>query len=125
MILREESQNAGYSVGPVLMLSYKNHALDEFLCDVVDFAFPKLCRGELIRTGKPENPKLMGFCEQHSMEEKEANDQLNHRVSIIRKSQKIARDWKDCSSYFNMKVSPESVSCYSVFQLLYKNTILI
>lgn len=38
----------------VLVLAYKNHALDEFLIDVVNFS-PTIGRvGNLIRAGKPE-----------------------------------------------------------------------
>lgn len=112
MILREESQLAGYTVGPVLMLSYKNHALDEFLCDVLDFSSPKLNHGDLIRTGKAENPKLLSFGEKANTEEGKAMEELNYRVSVIRKAQKIQRDWRDCSMYFNMKLDNQKVSLH-------------
>ena len=97
------------------MLSYKNHALDEFLCDVVDYATPNLKHGELIRTGKPENAKLTHFSENGSKEEMKANEELSHRVGVIRKAQKISRDLKDCSLHFNMKMSPLSVSYIYLF----------
>ena len=52
------------SISAVLVLSYKNHALDEFLCDVLEFSPGFKQRGHLIRTGKPERPELMNHTEQ-------------------------------------------------------------
>lgn len=51
------------SISAVLLLSYKNHALDEFLCDVISFD-PNMGRpGRLIRTGKPEREELARYTE--------------------------------------------------------------
>lgn len=38
----------------VLVLAYKNHALDEFLIDVINFSNKIGRPGSLIRAGKPE-----------------------------------------------------------------------
>lgn len=109
-IIRDENLKAGHPIGPVLMLSYKNHALDEFLCDVLEFSSPKMSHGMLIRTGNPENPILAPYAEKGSKEEKLAEEVLKHRVDVLRKSQKIIRDWKDLSTYFSRKNNFSEVS---------------
>lgn len=119
IIIKEESFNIGFPLGPVLMLSYKNHALDEFLCDVVEFSVPKLTQGKLIRSGKPENPKLFPFSEKNSSEEVEAEKILKYRVDIIRKAQKISREWRDCAIHLETRFSVNSK-----VRLVYKNSIL-
>ena len=63
-IIRKEAQKAGQAVGPVVILSYKNHALDEFLDDVVKASH--FSQGQLIRAGKPENEGLQKFSEKMS-----------------------------------------------------------
>lgn len=51
----------------VLLLSYKNHALDEFLIDVIKFSHHGIGRqGNLIRAGKPERiEELQKFSEKY------------------------------------------------------------
>ena len=63
-IIRKEAQKEGQAVGPVVILSYKNHALDEFLNDVVKAS--NFSQGQLIRAGKPENEGLQRFSEKMS-----------------------------------------------------------
>ena len=63
-IIRSAAQKAGQAVGPVVILSYKNHALDEFLDDVVKASH--FSQGQLIRAGKPENEGLQKFSEKMS-----------------------------------------------------------
>ena len=91
------------------MLSYKNHALDEFLCDVVEHSPIKLTPGMLIRTGKPENAALMSYAERGSAGEKKAEDVLKLRVDTVRLVQKICRDWRDCATYMDTKMFTNKV----------------
>jgi hypothetical protein len=57
----------GKQVGPIIALSYKNHAIDEFLLDVIkqETHFSSN-RQSLIRLGKPEEEKLMHHTEKNS-----------------------------------------------------------
>ena len=67
VIILDEARSENIPVGPILMLSYKNHALDEFLLDVLkNMTFRQ---GMLIRTGKPDNTELTNFSEISSKEE--------------------------------------------------------
>eukprot|EP01041_Mallomonas_annulata_P002547 gene2547-4973_t len=104
-IIRTFITSAGYTVGPVLILSYKNHALDEFLTDVLKFSPYKLAPGMLIRSGKPENEALLSFAERSSHAEKSAQEILMKRISVQRQIRRIARDWKDCAKYIEMLLS--------------------
>ena len=104
IVIREESIRQGYSLGPILMLSYKNHALDEFLCDLLESSVPRLPGRALIRCGKAENAKLIQYGETKSNEEKIAEEKLRHCVGVIRRAQQVTRDWKSCALYFDTKI---------------------
>eukprot|EP00854_Cymbomonas_tetramitiformis_P003981 gene3981-4950_t len=61
-------QNPSVGSPPILVLSYKNHAADEFLLDLVKaepqtFSSAKWRKSELIRMGKPGDPSLTPFAE--------------------------------------------------------------
>ena len=109
ILIKEESLKLGHQLGPVLMLSYKNHALDEFLCDILDFASPKLATDKLIRSGKPENPQLIPYSEKNSKDEQEADRVLKERVDMLRRAQKIVREWRDCAVYLDTKSQASKV----------------
>ncbi len=105
VIIREECNKIGLGLGPVLMLSYKNHALDEFLCDTIEFSDKKFSHGELIRSGKPENPKLFGFSERNSSTEIDAIKELKQRQSVVRESCKFIRCCDEHARYINVESS--------------------
>ena len=96
-VIRSHANKNGQNLGPVLMLSYKNHALDEFLCDILDSAPSRLRQGQLIRCGKPESNKLDEFTERNSVGETKLTDELNRRIRIQRAARDIARLWVDLS----------------------------
>lgn len=94
MIIRSVANKAGHSLGPVLMLSYKNHALDEFLVDVLKFSPKPLTSGQLIRSGNPENEKLRNYTEKTSSHEKDSEKELIHRIKTLRECERIASQWR-------------------------------
>ena len=84
-------------LGPILVLSYKNHALDEFLVDILESYNRKIWHGFLIRTGKPEHEALRKFSERNSAEEFAAQNELCVRLEVQRQARRVAKDWLDCS----------------------------
>ena len=75
MQVREIVRKNGGNTGPIIMLSYKNHALDEFLVDVLKSSGDlNGNRSMLIRLGNPENFALKGFTEKRSSAESEHRD---------------------------------------------------
>jgi hypothetical protein len=104
-IIRKYARAAGLNVGPILMLSYKNHALDEFLCDLIDSskdgAFgPR----KLIRCGKPEYPRLMDFTERNSAEEKKIQQEISSKMTSQRRVRLALTNWSQCSREFGNSV---------------------
>ncbi len=99
-LIRSKAEAYGLAgVGPVLVLSYKNHALDEFLLDICHH-FPKHDRlrpGMLIRAGKPDIESLNDFTEKHSPIEYEAKEQLAKIVGAIRMSRNVVKAIYDCA----------------------------
>jgi hypothetical protein len=87
-IIRKALIRQGKSIGPILTLSYKNHALDEFLKDVKDNCLDDVGRikGRLIRIGKPELAELLPFTEKSSSNESEARRVLDQRLLLLRKN---------------------------------------
>ena len=88
------------AVGPILVLSYKNHALDEFLMDLVNAARTSnnpLQTGMLIRSGNPELPGLEKFREKTSTVETRAKDELELRVGVQKRLKSTVKDWIACS----------------------------
>ncbi len=134
-IIRSKAEAYGLAgVGPVLVLSYKNHALDEFLLDICHH-FPKRLRpGMLIRTGKPDIDSLNEFTEKHSPIEYEAKEQLAEIVGAIRMSRNVVKGIYDCARNLAGKALLEVVEildfyfytlgmhkCRLVFNLIYRS----
>jgi hypothetical protein len=105
LLIRNSLRATGLPVGPVLMLSYKNHALDEFLADVVSAASSSAAAvnaatsssstftaaaaswrrhglevgpGFLIRTGTAEKEELKQFAERRSQQERRIQEEVVH-----------------------------------------------
>lgn len=82
------------------MLSYKNHALDEFLIDIIKSTNTNTRLnqpGGLIRTGKPDIEALLKFTEKFSPIEKAAQEELSHRLTVQRRARSIAKSWIECA----------------------------
>lgn len=75
------------NLGPIVVLAYKNHALDEFLLDVLD-ADASLDKskgkGRLIRLGKPDEEALLEYTETKNREEFEAQKELEKRLELVK-----------------------------------------
>lgn len=99
-IIRNTALSNGQPVGPILVLSYKNHALDEFLYDITRFS--EMTPGMLIRTGKAENIHLSNFSEKFSPGEHSAQEELTKRLSTLRLIRKVAIEWRDVAYKINM-----------------------
>ena len=75
-LVRRAALAAGNPVGPILAVSYKNHALDEILLDVLA-AHPSFrAGGAVVRCGNSEDPRLKPHAERHSAAERAAQDAL-------------------------------------------------
>lgn len=83
----------GKHVGPIMTLSYKNHALDEFILDLIKFS-PRISRGALIRVGKSDNQKLWGYGERNSKEEQAAQRVLERDFKTARNALRKARKFR-------------------------------
>ena len=92
VIVRKYVLKNGNSVGPILMLSYKNHALEEFLTDVLKFA-PWLRPGQLVRCGKVDHPELLDFSEFNSKDERQAEVALQQCIRTQRAARATAKSW--------------------------------
>ena len=98
-LIRTACKSKGQQLGPILVLSYKNHALDEFLLDVLMHAGIKTSSGNtvknyLIRAGKAENEELYNYAEKKSSEEADAQKELNSRIIKVRHARSIEIEWK-------------------------------
>ena len=99
----------------ILVLSYKNHALDEFLNDVIN-QYPDmpvyrehrylpyrssythgLQPGDLIRTGKSEFESLQKFSERSTPYERDAQQHLMKIISVQRKARNLVKLWSECA----------------------------
>lgn len=100
-IIRHYAQQGGCCLGPIVVLSYKNHALDEFLCDVVDdFKTTwsrELRRGQMIRCGHPEHESLQIFSERKQALETETGRVLTRYICALRLARDAAYDFWDCA----------------------------
>lgn len=84
-IIKKYAQLAGIALGPIVVLSYKNHALGEILMGVIEREPRATGRpGLLIRCGKPENQNLLSFTERSTVSERLAADKLSTRVTCKR-----------------------------------------
>ncbi len=100
VLIRNFAASAGLPVGPVLMLSYKNHALDEFLEDVLKYA-PTMRPGELVRCGKPESVALAGFSERGSQAERTASEVLQRAITVVRGALRAVKQWKNFADWLD------------------------
>ncbi len=100
-LIRSKAESRGHPVGPVLVLSYKNHALDEFLIDVItqyEASFRRhLQPGMLIRTGKPDLESLERFTEKHSPMERFAKDNLERIISVQKNVRSVVKELLECA----------------------------
>lgn len=110
MIRTKAEANGHAGVGPVLVLSYKNHALDEFLIDIqhqYESSFGQQRRvlrpGMLLRTGKPDIDSLNMFTEKHSPLERHAQDHLASIINVLRTSRNIVKSLYDCARTLDSK----------------------
>ncbi len=92
VIVRKYVLKNGNPVGPILMLSYKNHALEEFLTDVLKFA-AWLRPGQLVRCGKVEHPELLDFSEFNSKDERQAEVALQQCIRMQRGARAVSKSW--------------------------------
>lgn len=89
-LIRTVAAKANVHVGPIVVMSYKNHALDEILRDVLDKS--RMSPGSLIRCGKPEDESLLPFVERSTKLEHYARTILIERVSSMRSIRRYVRD---------------------------------
>lgn len=92
--IKEAAEASGQSLGPILTLSYKNHAEDEFLVDVLKWYRKPMQRGKLIRTGKPERSELVEYTEKSSILQFNAERELVKRLSTLREARKFCQSLK-------------------------------
>lgn len=92
MQVREIVKKNGGNTGPIIMLSYKNHALDEFLVDVIKSSGDLGGRrSSLIRLGNPENFALKDYTEKRSAAESESQRRLDSALGKVKASFQMAR----------------------------------
>jgi hypothetical protein len=100
-MIRRKLESEGHAVGPILVLSYKNHALDEFLIDVISqyeaSSRRNLHPGMLIRTGKPDIETLERYTEKHSPLERHAKDNLERIIMVQRNTRKLVKELLECA----------------------------
>jgi len=104
-MIRDELLSAGIMVGPITLFSYKNHALDEMVKDVL--AHPLLRNkvrqpGALIRCGKPDDPELRSFTEQRSLEEGLWEATLSERVQSLQLARQFNADLYDLADHLGV-----------------------
>ena len=104
-LIRRKAEAQGHALGPILVLSYKNHALDEFLNDVItqydasmgSGSYSYLRPGMLIRTGKPDIESLERYTEKHSPLEYQARNNLEHILHVQRTARFVIKELLDCA----------------------------
>jgi len=101
-LIRSKAEAYGLAgVGPVLVLSYKNHALDEFLVDICNQFPGRLLPGMLIRTGKLEIDSLHRFTENCSPIERDAQEKLASIVGDVRTARNVVNALYDCARHLD------------------------
>lgn len=98
--LRDILKKMDKNVGPIVTLSYKNHALDEFLLDVLKSG-PRELRertGKLIRLGKPEQEGLTNYTERSSAKESHAHRELEKRLQVMKDAKIFIQQMSQCTS---------------------------
>lgn len=91
-------EQCGISIGPIIALSYKNHALDELLLDVVNCNTIVQRPSALIRCGKSEDTRLERYSERRSPQEQRAQHELSSRVAHMRSVRRTLRDFRSLRS---------------------------
>lgn len=104
VIIREQAKAEGIHLGPVLMLSYKNHALDEFLIDVLKWSPKPLSSGMMIRTGKPDKQELLNYTEKANPAQQEAERILSDRIHVLRESRKLSKELRDAARNLEVRL---------------------
>jgi hypothetical protein len=105
--IRRYLKDNGINTGPILVLSYKNHALDEFLLDVLH-AHDGLNQGQLIRCGKSDTEELLNFTEKRHPEEAICQKELTRRVKLLRKVRVFAFEMWSCANHMESTFATES-----------------
>jgi hypothetical protein len=101
-LIRSKLELEGKCVGLILVLSYKNHSLDEFLLDIVAND-PDIMPGMLVRTGSSDNEAIQKFLE-HKRRTKygsELRDHLERVVSAKRLASKTSKFWLQLVNQIN------------------------
>ena len=111
-LIRSAAEHDHIAVGPVLVMAYKNHALDEFILDAVDkYPANKQWPGFLIRTGqRSDDPSLHHFGERNSRAEQAAQQELTRRQEVQRQTRRVGRDWLDCARSLETLMGPSAPS---------------
>jgi hypothetical protein len=113
-VIRKHANKYGCNLGPVVMLSYKNHALDEFLSDVVEHAPRALLSRNptdfLVRCGRPENEQLLPHSEKNSPAERHWQGVLAERIAEERKTKLEVVEWHSTAKTLLFVDSTEQVS---------------
>lgn len=111
-ILRDVLRAEGKQVGPILTLSYKNHALDEFLTDAMAQS-PSLQQHQaLIRLGKPENTALLNHTERSSNAENAAQKELDKRLAVLKHGRILLQKWMNYTcSVANVLSAQQLMNC--------------
>lgn len=92
--LRAILKRNGRSVGPILTLSYKNHALDEFLLDVLRQEESLKRGGALVRLGKKsEHIELENYTERSCAAESKANKELMACIKVMKDNKSRQQRW--------------------------------
>jgi len=100
-VIRDTLIQCGYTIGPIITLAYKNHALDELLLDILAASPSLTARNKLIRVGKPEQEELFFYKEHTSKEEEDAKRILENRLSILRDTKYNLNTWINIYSFSN------------------------
>lgn len=94
--IRVAAEDSGQALGPIVVLSYKNHALDEVLLDLLRSPnCSAAMKRTLIRCGNPESEALQLYREKNSQLERSAEEELSKRLSTLRHANRTAKDWQD------------------------------
>jgi len=105
-IIRREAIREGRAVGPIVVLAYKNHALDEILLDLLDLPFLGVRgAGSLIRCGKPDDLSLKQFTERTTSSDIAWERQLNERLSALRAVRDLGNDLRDLIAHLHAHIT--------------------
>jgi len=101
-LIRRAAIGEGRAVGPIIVLAYKNHALDEILLDLLAHPLLQLkSAGNLIRCGNPDDLKLNLYRESTSFAERMWKDALDKRLIALRTARSLGNDVYDLSAHLH------------------------